>query len=379
MDNTHLYIVILVIAFLGSIFLEMMILPRIIYIAKKKRLFDLPDARKKHCMPIPRLGGITFMPIILLVSLFSIFIRYKLDLWSESFLESTFPEFLLFICGLTIIYLLGAKDDLVGVGFKKKFLIQFLASLFIVGSGTYVNNFYGLFGIHEIPNIVGMVLSIIIVIYTTNAINLIDGADGLASGLSAVALMIFGVIFCRFGMWTYATVAFMTLGILIPFFYYNFFHPTRKIFMGDTGSLTLGYILGFMMIRLMRYPLPEEIIPSGFMLLVLSALYIPLFDAVRVMLVRMLTGRPPFSPDRNHIHHKIIDLGFSRKKTVGIIVISSVILFLINLGLLFFLNCNIVLVIDLAISIGLSYLLYGLTKMKVEKQKVYEVQQEAAK
>lgn len=358
-----------------SIIIEMMLLPRVIYIAKKKRLFDLPDKRKKHSHPIPRLGGITFTPVILLVTLFSLFLRFRIHVWDEQLFFYRIPEILLLVCGLLIIYLLGAKDDLVGVGFKKKFVIQFVASLCIVGSGVYVDNLYGLLGIYEIPDVIGILLSIGLIIFTTNAINLIDGADGLASGVSLVALLVYGILFGLYGMWTYAGVAFIMIGMLMPFFYYNFFHPTRKIFMGDTGSLTLGYMLAFMLLRLVKFPPNIDIVPSGLLLLVLAALFIPLFDAFKVMFVRMSMGKAPFSPDRNHIHHKLMDLGFSKKRTVFGIVITCVSLIVTNWFLLHYLNCNIVLLLDVSLALVVNMFIYRrIRQIQVTKDSLIEVE-----
>lgn len=359
MENIKLYNFLIIIgAFVVSVVIEMMVLPRIIYIAKKKRLFDLPDKRKKHSEPIPRLGGISFTPVILLVSLFCLFIRFIFQFWDEELFFYRIPETILLVCGLLIIYLLGAKDDLVGVSFKKKFVIQFIASLCIVGSGVYINNLYGLLGFHEVPAWVGVPLSIGLIMFTTNAINLIDGADGLASGISAVALIVYGVMFVIYGMWTYAGIAFITLGILVPFFYYNFFNPKRKIFMGDTGSLTLGFVLAFMILRLAKYPPSTEIVPQGLFLLVLSALFIPLFDAFKVMVVRIAKGKGPFSPDRNHIHHKLIDLGFSKKRAVFLIVSTGALLVVSNWILLWYLDCNVLLVLDLSFGVLANVFIY---------------------
>lgn len=380
MEEIKLYnVIIIVIACVISIIIEMMLLPRVIYIAKKKRLFDLPDKRKKHSCPIPRLGGITFTPVILLVGLFSLFLRFRFQIWDEELFFYRIPEILLLVCGLLVIYLLGAKDDLVGVSFKKKFTIQFLASLCIVGSGVYIDNLYGLFGIHQIPDIIGVLLSIGLIMFTTNAINLIDGADGLASGIALVALVMYGILFGLYGMWTYAGIAFIMIGLLIPFFYYNFFHPTRKIFMGDTGSLTLGYMLAFMVLRLVKYPPSVEIVPSGLLLLVLVALFIPLFDALKVMCVRISMGRGPFSPDRNHIHHKLIDLGLSKKKTVFVVVLTGVLLIIANWILLNYLNCNIVLLCDFGLGLFINMFIYRRTRqMQQSKGAIVEMEAEQA-
>lgn len=376
MENIKLYnILIIVGACIASVIIEMMVLPRIIYIAKKKRLFDLPDKRKKHSEPIPRLGGISFTPVILLVSLFCLFIRFIFQFWDEELFFYRIPETILLVCGLLVIYLLGAKDDLVGVSFKKKFVIQFIASLCIVGSGVYINNLYGLLGFHEIPGFIGVVLSIGLIMFTTNAINLIDGADGLASGISAVALLIYGIMFSIYGMWTYAGIAFITLGLLAPFFYYNFAHPTRKIFMGDTGSLTLGFLLAFMILRIAKYPPAVEIVPGGLILLVLSALFIPLFDAFKVMVVRIAKGKGPFSPDRNHIHHKLIDLGFSKKKAVFLIVMTGALLVVANWILLWYLDCNVLLILDLSVGVLVNVFIYRRIKRK-EYRKQRQVEEE---
>lgn len=377
MNDIVVYSLIIGGAFLLAIILEMMLLPRIIYIAKKKRLFDIPDARKKHQQNIPRLGGVSFLPVILSITLISLFIRCKFGLENENLINETIPEFLLLSCGMILIFSTGVKDDLVGVWYGHKFLVQFVASFFIVFSNVYIESLHGLFGIYEIPDFVGIPLTVMIVVYTTNAINLIDGADGLASGLSGLAFFVFGVFFAIAGLWTYATLAFIVCGMLIPFFYYNFFHPRRKIFMGDTGSLTLGYLLAFMLIRLLKTPISDDFLPNegGMLILAFAALFIPLYDAVRVMLVRLLTGRSPFSPDRNHIHHKLIDLGLSRKRAVGIIIIMAASFFGLNYVLTMFVSVTTVFIINIVLSFVLAYILIFLTKkhiLFVEGMKVVE-------
>lgn len=368
MSDTNFYIFIIAISALLAGIFEMMLLPRLIYIAKKKRLFDIPDVRKRHTIPIPRLGGMSFIPIIISITFLSLFIRSKCDLLDSNFLI-VLPEVLLFVCGLFLIYLLGAKDDLVGVNFKYKFVAQTVASLFIICSGLYIRSFGGLFGIYEISSYIGIPLSVLFIVYTTNAINLIDGADGLASGLSAIAFFFYGLLFIAGGLWTYATIAFIVFGLLIPFFYYNFFHPSRKIFMGDTGSLTLGYLLSFMMLKLFNTSLADigsfwPDTQGASILIVFSALYVPLYDAVRVMFVRIITKRSPFSPDRNHIHHKLIDLGLSRRKAVFSIVIFGISFLLFTYVLSLFLDCTIVCIIHIAVSFFIAWGLIWLTKEK---------------
>lgn len=368
MTDTNFYILIVVISALLAGIFEMMLLPRLIYIAKKKRLLDIPDVRKRHTIPIPRLGGMSFIPVIISITFLSLFIRSRYDLLDNDFLV-ILPEILLFVCGLFLIYLLGAKDDLVGVNFKYKFVTQTISSLFIISSGLYIKSLGGLFGIHEVSSYIGIPLSVLFIVYTTNAINLIDGADGLASGLSAIAFFFYGFLFIAEGLWTYATISFVVFGLLIPFFYYNFFHPSRKIFMGDTGSLTLGYLLSFMMLKLFNTPLDDigDFWPEthgASILIVLSALYVPLYDAVRVMFVRIITKRSPFSPDRNHIHHKLIDLGLSRRKAVFTIIIFGISFLLFTYVLSVFLDCTIICIILITVSFVIAGGLIWLTKEK---------------
>lgn len=153
---------------------------------------------------------------------------------------------------MILLYLTGIADDLMGVRYREKFLIQLICACFFPLSGLWINDFYGLFGIYLIPAWIGMPFTVLIVIFVTNAINLIDGIDGLASGLSSASLLVFGFLFIGKGLWAYSMLAFSTFGVLVPFFYYNVFgsaERARKIFMGDTGSLTLGYILSFLAIK----------------------------------------------------------------------------------------------------------------------------------
>lgn len=367
MDDLSIHIGIVGLVFLLAIVFEMILLPRIIYIAKKKRLFDLPNKRKIHCDPIPRLGGVSFFPIIVPLTLLSLHFELRFGLISVSAVYELLPEITFLIGGITLISLVGIKDDLVGVVYRYKFLIQFIASIFIVSGGLYINNLHGLLGIYEISPYIGIPLSILLIVYTTNSINLIDGADGLASGLTALAFVVYGLLFATLSHWLYSAIAFGMCGILIPFFYYNFFSRSRKIFMGDTGSLTLGFLLSFMMLKLIQNPLPQEVLSnsSGAFLLIISALYIPLYDALRVMLVRILSNRPPFSPDRNHIHHKLIDLGYSRRKAVGIIMVSSVCLFGLNYLLLKFTNSTLTFVVDIILALFIAFLFIYLTNKKV--------------
>ena len=190
-----------------------------------------------------------------------------------------------------------------------------------------------------------------------NAINLIDGIDGLASGLSGSALLVLGSLFLINGLWIYAMLSFATLGVLVPFFYYNVFGQAdhgRKIFMGDTGSLTLGYILAFLAIRYASYNPDVAHYSAGAIVIAFSTLIVPMLDVVRVMIVRARNHRPLFKPDRNHIHHKFLDMGMSAHKAMISIVLIACLFSSLNILLVSFVNINIVFAGDIVIWVALS-------------------------
>lgn len=319
---------ILIGAFLVSVFLGRIIIPNILIISLRKRLFDQPDGRKVHNRPIPRLGGVTFFPVIVFTFAVVTALRVMVNNISyEVFTPTMACEFLFLIAGLTLLYIIGIADDLVGVRYRKKFLVQIIsASLFPV-AGLYINNFYDLFGINFIPAYIGYPLTVLLVVFITNAINLIDGIDGLASGLSMVALVIFGVIFMHYSLWNFAILAFICVGVIVPFFAYNVFGNAdkgRKIFMGDTGSLTLGYIISFFVIKYCMYVPGEDMQAYGSPVVVaFSVLLVPCLDVVRVVLKRARMGHPLFMPDKNHIHHKFLDMGFTPRKALITIQLMS--------------------------------------------------------
>lgn len=198
-----IYLLILL-AFTISALMSMIIIPRILVVALKKRLFDIPDSRKVHKEAIPRLGGLSFAPSILFSLSFVSALycaeymhRQQIPLW---LLTHTLSEFYLLVCGVILLYLAGLKDDLVGMRYTKKFMVQLVAALLLPLSGLWINNLYGLFGIHELASWIGIPLTILVIVFITNAINLIDGIDGLASGLTGSALLVLGSLFLINGM-----------------------------------------------------------------------------------------------------------------------------------------------------------------------------------
>lgn len=348
------YIWVLLLAFFISLGFSIFLIPRILLISFKKHLFDIPDERKVHRGVIPRLGGVTFFPAVI----FTLSLLVGLN---KIYGEELFPSLIgmgdtavlsLGLCSLLLLYLTGITDDLIGVRYLHKFFVQIFCAVLLVTSGVWINNLYGIFGLYELSPIIGIPFTIFTIVFITNAINLIDGIDGLASGLSGIALLFFTVLFVYQGEWMYASLSIVTLGTLIPFFYYNVFgNPNRgrKIFMGDTGSLTIGFVLSLLAIRFsMDDPTVLHRVPDA-IVIAFSVLITPVFDVVRVILHRARFHKNIFSPDKNHIHHKFLALGFSHRAAMITILSISAGFAAMNLLLLTHVNINILLFLDIII------------------------------
>ena len=361
-QNTDLWIINVSLVFVLCVFLAGIVIPQILLIAFRRKLFDVPDERKIHQGAVPRLGGIAFKPVIF----FSVFLLLGIDMMvghTEVLSEigkDAQPLFFGF-CSIIVLYLVGIADDLIGVKYRAKFFVQVLCGVMLIAGGVYLDDLNGILGIHELPAWIGYLLTVLATVFIINAINLIDGIDGLASGLCSIACLFYGVIFFLFEKYIYSMLAFATLGVLIPFFYYNVFGKVehhKKIFMGDTGSLTIGMMLCFLSIRLVQCGADEGGKILNPMILAFSPLIIPCFDVVRVYLHRVRNGKNPFLPDKNHIHHKLIAIGM-KQRTVMILIIAVSLLFTLgNILLSKYIEINLLLVIDIAIwtlvNIGLS-------------------------
>ncbi|HQW84885.1 MAG TPA: MraY family glycosyltransferase [Ferruginibacter sp.] len=300
-------------------------IPVIIQVAKDKKLFDEPDERKVHKNVIPTLGGLGIFAGFIIAMLMGV----------PSGITS---ELQYFAAAATVIFFLGIKDDILILSASKKFIGQLLAAGIIIKfGGIQINNMHGFLGIYEIPHIASIVISIFTIIVITNSFNLIDGVDGLAGSLGLLTTLVFGVYFYYVGQLTYAVMALALSGSIIGFLIYNF--SPAKIFMGDTGSLLIGLINSILVIKFINVAgnpassLPIAAAPAiGF-----SILMIPLFDTLRVFSLRILDRRSPFSPDRTHVHHFLLDLGLSHRMVtltcVGVnIIFICTAFFLRNLG-----------------------------------------------
>ncbi len=283
-------------------------IPVIINVAEMKKLFDVPDARKIHNTPITPLGGIAIFAGFIFACLLTI--RFK-----DSF------EFQYFIAATMVIFFLGLKDDILVISPVKKFIGQVLAAFMIIYDGRIqIRSMHGFLGIYELPEMFSILLTYFAVIVIINSFNLIDGVDGLAGSLGLMCATIFAVYFLAIDMPAYYILAFSLSGSLLAFLIFNF--QPAKIFMGDTGSLLIGAINAILVIKFINvanttevsYPI-ESAPAVGF-----TILMIPLLDTLRVFSIRIFRRRSPFSPDRNHIHHLLLDKGLSHRAITLILV-----------------------------------------------------------
>lgn len=340
-------------AFILSIMIAGIVIPKIILIAFRKNLFDEVNERKIHRGVVPRLGGIAFFPALLFSIALVSAVNMRLDIpQMQAAVDGRLMPLFFEICAIILLYLVGIADDLIGVKYRAKFVVQIVSGILIVVSGMYVGDFYGMFWLHQLPAFIGWVITLLLVVFVVNAINLIDGIDGLASGLSAIALAFYAVVFFIGGEYIFSMLAAATAGTLFPFFYYNVFGDAckqKKIFMGDTGALTTGMILVFCVIGVMcGRPdfLTDNYNPA---IVALSPLIIPCFDVFRVYIHRVRKGRNPFLPDKCHIHHKLLALGMNQASALLTILGSSLLFIGWNVLVSPWVNPNFILLFDIVL------------------------------
>ncbi len=340
-------------------------IPVILNYCKAKQLYDLPNARKIHHDAVSRLGGVSFIP--------SMFISFAIAM---SFLNKTSNLITVnlwsfyFLIGILLIYGMGILDDVLGLTPLTKFVVQIVSACILPASGLYINNLYGFMGIHEVSYAIGFPLTVFIIVFIDNAINLIDGIDGLAASISIMALCGFLYIFSDQEVWSYSILISGLIGVLVSFLYFNLFgkpEKNRKIFMGDSGSLTLGFILGFLCVK---YSMDNALVMSQHkfnFIMSFTLLIVPMFDVVRVFFVRVSHRRSPFIADKNHIHHKFMKAGMSQHQTLISILLFQAFYIVLNHFLLTAMTSTVVFVIDVLIYFCVNQTLNRFITLKGKK------------
>ena len=338
------------IAFIISFGIVLYLTPKLLLLSLKKKLIDPVDSRKIHTAAASRFGGFSFFPAIFISMCLSIALMYFYH--QQLFHGNYIFRILLGSCALFIVFILGVADDVVGVRYRKKFIFQILAAILIVFSGRWINNLHGFCGIGEIPDAAGIILTIFLLVFITNSINLIDGIDGLASLLAIIALWVYGTIFLAGEIIVGSLFSFASLGALIPFFYFNVFGIKKKndskIFMGDAGSLVIGFLLGIMAVALWNIEIDTEGSPYH-SILAYTMLAVPCFDTIRILFCRLRKRHPLFLPDNKHIHHILLRRGLTPRQTLLTIVLVEVVILFVNLYLGRILNITFIVMIDILI------------------------------
>ncbi|MDE5975716.1 MAG: undecaprenyl/decaprenyl-phosphate alpha-N-acetylglucosaminyl 1-phosphate transferase [Muribaculaceae bacterium] len=339
------------IVFAVSFIISGIVIPKIILIAFRKNLFDEVNERKIHQGVVPRLGGIAFFPALLFSMAVVIATNIRFGCGSmEMAIDQRLMPLFFEICAIILLYLVGIADDLIGVKYRAKFVVQIVSGGLLVAAGLYIDNFYGMLWLHRLPMWLSWIFTLLVVVYVVNAINLIDGIDGLASGLSTIALAFYAVVFFIGGEFIYSMLAAATAGTLFPFFYFNVFGDAKKqkkIFMGDTGALTTGMVLVFCTVGVMcARPdyLQDNYNPA---IVALSPLVIPCFDVFRVYFHRVRHHRNPFLPDKCHIHHKLLALGMSQAAALLSILCASLVFIGANVLISPYINPNLIFLLDI--------------------------------
>lgn len=297
-------------SFITSFLIVFFAIPSIIRIAEIKHLFDEPDDRKCHKTNVPTLGGLAIFAGLI----------FSLTFWSR---QKEIVELQYIISSIIVLFFVGMKDDLFNLVHYKKLAGQLLAALILVHwGGIRITSFFGIFGIHELDLVSSYTFSMFTMVVITNAMNLIDGIDCLAGAVGAVAAAFFGAWFFQMEQHQYVILSASLMGSLLAFLYYN--RTPAKIFMGDTGSLMVGVVLSILAIKFIEMnrvlPITDSAKIRGIPVVTIAILIIPLFDTLRVFTLRILQGKSPFHPDRNHIHHLLIDLGFSHIKATFLLI-----------------------------------------------------------
>lgn len=322
-----------------------MAIPSIVTVAREKKLIDKPNHRTSHYQDVPTLGGVAIFAALIVSQCIFINIGGCADL-----------KYI--IAGMVLVFFIGLKDDILAIAALKKLMLQIAAALIVAVLGNIrLTNLHGFLGITTIPYIASIFLTVFVIIVILNSVNLIDGIDGLASGVCILTSFVFGIWFYLVGAIDYAIICATIFGGSLGFFIFNVFGKKNKIFMGDTGSLILGFYLAILAIKFneinVYYNGSYKIFSSP--AVSIGILVVPLFDTLRVFILRTASGKSPFIADKNHVHHSLIDLGMSHLKAT-LCILGANVLFIILSFLIFRRGIFNVTIVILVLAILASYI-----------------------
>jgi UDP-N-acetylmuramyl pentapeptide phosphotransferase/UDP-N-acetylglucosamine-1-phosphate transferase len=350
-----------IVALVISFILVILSVPPILRVARVKELFEPFGIRKVHKQLVPPLGGI------------AIFISFILSTIITT--DGTSLVLLKYIiASVVLVFFVGLKDDLVTISARKKLVVQVAAAIILIVLGNIrFTNFYGILGIYDIDYITSLIVSLFAMIVITNAFNLVDGVDGLASGLAMMAATVLGVWFYLAGHYQLSIISFALIGSLAGFFLFNVFGNSNKLFMGDSGSLIIGIVISTLIIQFNELnivkttPFAIGAAPA----VSFAIIIVPLIDTLRVMAIRISKNKSPFLPDKNHIHHRLLELFENHLKvTVTLVSVNGLlIVFALFLNDMSF-NINLQILTIFLAGIGLSVFPSILLKAKTSSEKI---------
>lgn len=345
----------ILIPFVVSLIAAIWIYPKVLRIALLKDVVDNPNARKLQRVPVPVLGGVAVMfGILVALSVCRLFYDCS-------------GLFTIMLAMLVLLYV-GTIDDITELSPNMRFLIEtFLVVMLIYTCDYSINDFHGLWGIGSISPWIGVPLTIVSVVGIINAINLIDGVDGYSSGYCIMACTIFGFFFYLAGDVNMVMLAAVCIASLLPFFFHNVFGRTSKMFIGDGGTLIMGLVMSVFVLNILKEDtrcLYYESWGLGLVPFTLSVMSIPVFDTVRVMSMRILRGVSPFHPDKTHLHHLFISMGFSHIGTTVSILLLNLLVFFSWYGV-YKAGCtiNVQFYVCIAMSLLVTFGFYGLMRL----------------
>lgn len=291
-------------------------IPVIVRISEEKNLMDKPNKRKINKKPVPNLGGVAIFIGIIIAVLLAIG-------------RMNYNDLRYILAAIILLFFIGIKDDILIISPRMKFGVQAICAIILIMLGDIrFTHFHGIFGINALSYTSSFILSLITIVGLTNAFNLIDGIDGLASGLGILMALLFGIFFFVWGHLEYTILCAAIVGALYAFSLYNLFGHRNKVFMGDTGSLIIGLLIAVMAIKFNEFSIDTSIYKTAPMLS-MAIVFIPLGDMARVFIIRIKHKKSPFSPDMTHLHHKYLSLGYSHLHASIVIVLLNLCVFAI--------------------------------------------------
>lgn len=343
------------VAFIGTLWIH----PKILKIAILKNIVDNPDARKLQRNPVPVLGGL------------AVFFGIVVGICSSHAMFNAPNVFMILTTMLVMLYL-GTIDDVLGLTPTLRFAIEILLVLWVIYvNDASINNLWGLFGVGMIPDWISIPLTVFAAVGIINAINLIDGVNGLSSGFCFMASSLFAIMFYASGNDTMTIVAVTAASAIIPFFLHNVFGNKTKMFIGDGGTLMIGIMMSVFVISILKTgsastPFAAE--GMGLIPFTIAVLAVPVFDTVRVMSSRIIRGKSPFSPDKTHLHHMFIDLGFSHVgTTVSILSLNFLVVALWFASYLLGAPVEVQLLTVIILGILITFVFYKFAERQIQK------------